>query len=52
MLLLDDVFTELDPDRSAALLAHLPSGQALLTTAGPLPAGVAPARLCLIVPGR
>jgi len=43
VLLLDDVFSELDPDRSAALLAHLPSGQALLTSAGPLPEGVEPA---------
>jgi DNA replication and repair protein RecF len=44
VLLLDDVFSELDPGRSEALLAHLPAGQALLTTAGPLPPGVAPAR--------
>jgi len=43
VLLLDDVFSELDPERAAALLAHLPSGQALITTAGPLPAGVSPA---------
>lgn len=42
VLLLDDVFSELDRDRSAALLAHLPPGQALLTTAGPLPDGVTP----------
>lgn len=42
VLLLDDVFSELDPDRSDALLAHLPAGQALLTTAGPLPAGARP----------
>jgi DNA replication and repair protein RecF len=42
VLLLDDVFSELDPDRSAALLAHLPPGQALLTTAGSLPEGVVP----------
>ena len=42
VLLLDDVFSELDPERSAALLAHLPPGQALLTTAGPLPDAVAP----------
>jgi DNA replication and repair protein RecF len=42
VLLLDDVFSELDPDRSAALLTHLPPGQALLTTAGPLPEAVRP----------
>ncbi|MDQ1398029.1 MAG: replication and repair protein RecF, partial [Acidimicrobiaceae bacterium] len=34
VLLLDDVFSELDPSRSEALLVHLPPGQALLTTAG------------------
>jgi DNA replication and repair protein RecF len=33
VLLLDDVFSELDPHRSNALLAGLPPGQALLTTA-------------------
>jgi DNA replication and repair protein RecF len=42
VLLLDDVFSELDPSRSAALLAHLPAGQAVLTTAGPLPPGAHP----------
>ncbi len=43
VLLLDDVFSELDQDRSAALLAALPEGQALLTTASVLPPGAAPA---------
>ena len=33
ILLLDDVFSELDPYRSAALVERLPSGQVLLTTA-------------------
>jgi DNA replication and repair protein RecF len=42
VLLLDDVFSELDPDRSAALLAALPTGQTLLTTAAGLPAGAVP----------
>ncbi len=42
VLLLDDVFSELDPDRSAALLAHLPAGQTLLTTASRLPPGAEP----------
>jgi DNA replication and repair protein RecF len=37
VLLLDDVFSELDPDRSAALLANLPAGQTLLTSASGLP---------------
>jgi len=39
-LLLDDVFSELDPDRSQALVAELPAGQSLLTTAAPLPPGI------------
>ena len=44
-LLLDDVFSELDPARSRALVAELPAGQAILTTAAPLPEGIAVARL-------
>ena len=44
-LLLDDVFSELDPARSRALVAELPSGQAILTTAAPLPEGISVARL-------
>lgn len=39
IVLLDDVFSELDPARSAALVAHLPAAQALLTTTGEMPAG-------------
>jgi DNA replication and repair protein RecF len=39
-LLLDDVFSELDPQRSRALVAELPAGQSILTTAAPLPAGI------------
>jgi DNA replication and repair protein RecF len=42
VLLLDDVFSELDPTRSAALLAHVPKGQVFLTTAGGLPAAAHP----------
>jgi DNA replication and repair protein RecF len=38
ILLLDDVFSELDPGRSEALLDGLPPGQAILTTAGEVPA--------------
>ena len=37
VLLLDDVFSELDPDRSDALLANLPTGQTILTSASGLP---------------
>lgn len=45
VLLLDDVFSELDPVRSHALLAALPAGQALLTSASGLPAGATPERV-------
>jgi DNA replication and repair protein RecF len=47
-LLLDDVFSELDPARSRALVAELPAGQSILTTAAPLPEGIAVARLLLV----
>jgi DNA replication and repair protein RecF len=40
LLLLDDVFSELDPQRSAALVHHLPVGQAVLATAIGAPPGV------------
>jgi DNA replication and repair protein RecF len=40
ILLLDDVFSELDPGRSRALVHQLPAGQSLLTTATPLPPDV------------
>ena len=39
LLVLDDVFSELDDGRSAALVAALPSGQTLLTSAIDLPPG-------------
>jgi DNA replication and repair protein RecF len=42
VLLLDDVFSELDPVRAAALLEGLPEGQAILTTASGLPPGAEP----------
>ena len=40
VLLLDDVFSELDESRSSALTAHLTEGQTLITTAGHVPDGV------------
>ena len=43
LLMLDDVFSELDPFRSSQLLALLPPGQTLVTAASPLPAGLQPA---------
>jgi DNA replication and repair protein RecF len=52
LLLLDDVFSELDADRSTGLLEHLPPGQALLTTTGPVPTGAVPERVVRVVDGR
>ena len=52
VLLLDDVFSELDGQRSAALLHHLPQGQVILTTAGPLPEGAEPERVVRVEHGR
>jgi DNA replication and repair protein RecF len=52
VLLLDDVFSELDPDRSAALLANLPEGQTLLTTASSLPAEAHPDVVLRLEGGR
>jgi DNA replication and repair protein RecF len=40
VLLLDDVFSELDAPRSGALIRRLAGGQTLVTTAGAVPAGV------------
>ena len=42
ILVLDDVFSELDDERSAALLHHLPAGQTVLTSAAGLPPGARP----------
>jgi DNA replication and repair protein RecF len=43
LLLLDDVFSELDPMRGDRLLNLLPTGQTLVTTASPLPTAMHPA---------
>jgi len=51
ILLLDDIFSELDPWRSAALARCLPSGQTLLTTAGAVPAELPVARTFLVQEG-
>ena len=37
--------------RSAALIAHLPAGQALLTTAGVLPPDIRPSRVVRVQGG-
>ena len=52
VLLLDDVFSELDPDRSHALLEHLPPGQTLLTSANGLPPGAVPELVLRVAGGR
>ncbi len=52
VLLLDDVFSELDDRRAAALLAHLDEGQTIVTTAGDVPAGVHAARQLRVDDGR
>ena len=45
LLLLDDVFSELDPLRSERLLHLLPVGQTIVTTATPLPQSMTPAAI-------
>ena len=52
VLLLDDVFSELDPDRSDALLENLPVGQTLLTSASGLPPKAIPDRILIVRDGR
>ena len=51
VLVLDDVLSELDPGRSAALLQHLPAGQIVITTAAAVPAAAAPERVIRVVAG-
>ena len=45
LLLLDDVLSELDPDRSSALLTNLPVGQTVITSASALPPQTKPDRV-------
>jgi DNA replication and repair protein RecF len=52
VLLLDDVFSELDAQRAAALVENLPPGQTLLTTAGALPPDVIAQRTIVVRGGR
>ena len=51
VLLLDDVFSELDRARAAALLDALPQSQRILTAAGELPAGVRSDQLVRLADG-
>jgi DNA replication and repair protein RecF len=52
VLLLDDVFSELDARRSACLVDQLPAGQVLLTTAVDPPPSVSPDRVVEVVSGQ
>ena len=52
VLLLDDVFSELDDRRSAALVEHLPATQTVVTTAGSLPPDVHPAARLRVTAGH
>jgi len=52
VLLLDDVFSELDPQRGDALVAQLPPGQTLITTASTVPSAVHPQRNLRVRDGR
>jgi DNA replication and repair protein RecF len=52
VLLLDDVFSELDAARATALVHNLPAGQTLLTTAGVVPPDVVAERRLRIHDGH
>jgi DNA replication and repair protein RecF len=52
VLLLDDVFSELDPARAEALVSGLPAGQTLITTASTVPVSVHPDRRLRVREGR
>ena len=51
ILVLDDVLSELDPSRATALLAHLPAGQVIITSASALPPEAHPQRILRITRG-
>ena len=51
LLLLDDVLSELDPDRAGALLTHLPAGQSIITSASELPAAAHPDQILSLSEG-
>lgn len=52
VLLLDDVFSELDARRARSLVSQLPHGQTVLTTASGVPDAVEPERVLSIVDRR
>jgi DNA replication and repair protein RecF len=51
LLVLDDVLSELDSERATALLAHVPPGQVVLTTASALPSAAQPDAVVRITAG-
>ena len=51
LLVLDDVLSELDPQRCEALLRHMPPGQVLITTAQVLPEAAHPDSIIHIAHG-
>jgi DNA replication and repair protein RecF len=51
LLVLDDVLSELDAGRATALLAHLPAGQVVITSAAELPLAARPDRVLRIRSG-
>ncbi|MGH9023924.1 MAG: DNA replication/repair protein RecF, partial [Acidimicrobiia bacterium] len=52
VLLLDDVFSELDDSRAEALVGSLPEGQVLLAAAGQVPQELQPDLLVRVEGGR
>lgn len=52
VLLLDDVFSELDRERADALVRSLPAGQTIVTTAGVLPESITPERTLRVAGGH
>lgn len=52
LLVLDDVLSELDPGRSERLIAHMPAGQVIITTAGVLPEAAHPDAVVNVVAGQ
>jgi DNA replication and repair protein RecF len=52
VLLLDDVLSELDDSRAAALLGHLPCGQVIITSAAALPPAAVADRILRVEGGR
>jgi DNA replication and repair protein RecF len=52
LLLLDDVFSELDRTRGEALVAQLPAGGQTVVTATERPAALAPALVVAVTPGQ